>query len=413
MRPTRTGRGPIVTGLLLLLMCGAVQAQEAASACGVRETERWPAVLENGSHVYVEPIDLTVIGERALLAGTPTYVTPPGQTGRDAVFEKNTIAGLMLTADRGAVPVPWPVPDRHFRVMRAAALADSTWVFFFDESAAQATIPDTLPLVDLWFGRWDGARWREIERIPAPPRPGVKTVAPSSVVPFGDGFAWALPYDNGLGDRGAQILLREGTGWRWEVALARHGTYVELWPDGSALAAALTTSDGKRNMGTNPLFRFARDTAWTMGPMLSPGGDEPVYWPRALRSGDRIALTWRSFIAPDWHTQAILDVDAKPVVITTIDPSMSYLDTLIGPDGRVIWATEHVAPDDGRTLRFARHAVYRVEPLGELPSPFRGRSASERFRDGLLVAGPRFSEAADQVALITLVLRLSIDCEER
>ena len=413
---THLHRGVRMSLLVLVALSlspAARLAAQAAETCTVREADRWPVRLEDGTYVYVEPVDLVELDGRLLLAGTPTYEVPPDEVGPDAKFVRNGIAGVMLEPGRRARRVPWPLADRHLKVLRSATDPAGGWLTLFAELDGPSTIPETGNLIGLWYGRWDGERWAEVDSIPMPPRPEPKIANTSSVVRHGSGFAWALPFEGEMrDDRGAVVLFREDGSWHWEIIYSRHGVYAELWERNGELSAALVTTLGGVRRDRNSLLLYRRDPEWREDALLVRGLDDVVHKPLALRSGDRVVLTWLSYLEPDWRLQAYLDVPADTTEILTIDPSMSRGDALRLAEDHVVWAWEHVEPDDARTVRLADEAGSRIRALGEIASPYTGRFAAERSGDGaVLLAGPRLSKDPQDVTLLSLILRIEIDCE--
>jgi len=415
----RRGRARRLSSLLLALAAAccaraslAQRAGRDAGLCRVREVSRFPLALADGRHAYVEPQAVAASAGRVLVAGSPSYLWngARGAPTRDSIF------GVVLAAGGSARAIPSPVPARLVLGARALGRGDGGWdvAFVEMEPGYSAREDASAPVARLRAGVYDGRAWRGLETLPATGGWTPDSRNPSALVRTGEGLAWAVPVTR---PGGAGVAVFERRGGRWTVEVVPTGVasgYPALaWSARDGLLLAVVRADPAARSDVNSLFLYRRRPRWTPAGLAQRGGAAPIHFPTLTMLPDGPVATWWSVVQrPAGLLREARTAPLRPgAVPVTLDSTVSaVVPVAAGPAG-LLWVTGHAGPGLAPELRFVRVTERGAASVGRIPDPYRGEASAVSPAPGeVLVLGPVLDPSPDHPSLVTLFIRVRVDC---
>ncbi len=412
----------VATLILSALSCSAPshkppeRPQLAPSGeCTAREISRTPLRVEGGRELYVEPTALVPSGNETLLAGWPTYLWVRSAEGRVTGAVQDSVFGAVIGQDGSARIVPSPINGRPFRGVRAIAASEGGWDVVFAEAQADFRIGEKVVVQALWYGRYDGRRWKALERLPLLSEGTLSVSNPSSLVSTGDGLAWAVALERTTRSDGVALFERKAGRWSVEVFGTGGTSYLEvLHAESNDLTVAVVQGDHTQQPSENVLILYGRRPAWGILRRLTRGVDGPVHHVVGIPSDKGWRLSWYVNLPPGarWRREArtlFLPVGGLPEAAVAIDADVEHV-RATRVAGLEVLATHHLAADGGKgELRIFGLGAGGARTLMAAPYPFRGFFAMTSPRHGeLLIAGPRLEPGDETLDII--LLRAAVRC---
>jgi hypothetical protein len=373
--------------------------------------------LEDGTEVYVEQEDVILVGQDALVAGSPSYHWRP-RPGRTADRLSADEFAAAYLGDPGRT-VERPIAG-HLGSVRVAALDERRWAAIMLQ-----VDPDSLPAVDafrgLWYGEHDGERWT---RVDAMDFPGARITSRLStgLVRAGDRLAWLTWERVGTG---SQLRLYERIDGTWTHALVPGEDRVEqiglAYLEGSGLWMLLSGYDAdlpgfQRSLR---LFRerssdVSRPDRWefiSRVTVAEPGMALRRASLTVQSTGVIVSWTAESRGSSRAMTRVGIGPDAPGTVVTLDDAAFAVRPAAM-PNGNMVWLVDHAEPDAAvPELRLLGIANGQVVRLASIASPFAGLFAVRAtLPNEVIVVGPEMGSDSTDVPVRSLILRLSTSC---
>ena len=259
-------------------------------SCSLRRVAETPLRDAERHPLYIEP-NTAVAGPRGIfLAGAPTFRWTGPEMTVGAIF------GVVVRPDGSVRNVPWPLASHsNLADMRATLLADGSWGVVFAELGLGDLIPRRATLLHLWFGRFDGRAWHDLEMLPVPPGARLLTEDLSPLASRGDGLAVSAPIVHGNAPPGAIVFSRDHG--RWSVS--------ELGVNGVAYSRPAPAPDSGWDAlvirgdasGTNVPYVYERDGAegrytWRSLGSFVAERNSIAQQPTLFATGDRLVMSW-------------------------------------------------------------------------------------------------------------------------
>lgn len=416
---TRTAAGrALVTSVAAACTASCVHEPRptpgAAMQCVVQEESRQQLRLDAKRSMYVEPEVLSAAtnGE-VLLAGTPSYVWT---TGSDGIRrgEQGRVLGVVLPDTGYAREVSAPVDATRIRTVRAATQADGSWAVVFVETVSA----ETDSVAHLWFGVHDGRDWRRLEHIPVPPDGRLRAGTVSRLAHGGgDTLAFAIPI-HVASSHDAAVFTFDGHRWRHEIVPTGSAAYAEPSFAGGRWVMALVRPDTTLPSDGNSLFLYAKEAqGWRVLWKVAPGRAAPIHEPVLRLDADNGGvLGWRALVTdPDgqqrWEARVARGPLDGPVAAAPIDSAAEGLISVVLPESRAVWLTDHRGPD-GNSIRFFTRGRVRMEEIGRVPSSYEGFFGAAALPDGrIMISGPLVERSGETLASLTSqLIRAVVQC---
>lgn len=426
--------GLLAATLLIVAASGPSLAQTAAHArpqrCRVEERSRRELDLD-GRDVYVEPTVLVpdTAGD-VLLVGTPTYIFERTPAGHIASQGADSILGVVLGRDGTVRPVAAPIDAHVVTGVRAAPRRDGGWHVVFGEVAPYVGMRPNAA-TRLWYGVYDGARWRGLQPLPVPSgRFGAFTA--SDLLQRADTLAWAMsllsPDTADPMPTAIAVFFRRGGRWASETLPIAHADVAAAFSDAHGLMLAVALADTSIGefpepgpfsfVPTTSLVLWAREPRWhELGWLVHGGTEGPVESPSLDWADGNGTASWQTPVPGDrLEARAMVGPLATgPLPIVVVDPSVRYWTHVRSGGGPALWITEHeTTPTQPGRLRFVQLSPKSrsIMHIHSLPSPFHGffaAAAVPRNRE-IVLAGPRFDDGNGDGRLRSLVIRFRMRC---
>ncbi|MFN2565813.1 MAG: hypothetical protein ABR499_12520 [Gemmatimonadaceae bacterium] len=381
----------------------------------MREVSRSRLVLADGREVYVEPSTFARSGSAVLLAGTPNYVWRP-VAGRPVALEARFgHFGAAIGADGRVSLVPSPLDARLIKHVRVLGRGDGVWDAVFIELEPPGWVAGEAGVAArVWHGVVDGRRWLRLEEMP---RPTGARVYPGSTPPAlirrGDTLAWALPVETPGGQTEAVVYERRNGRWSYELVPTNSPAYlVPAYSDSLGLVLAVVRALPPAE--ENGLYFLVRRHSWQT--LRRPA--DRVYEPSLTFAGTAGFLTWRTLLPDEggmrWEARAMIGhLEAQDGPIVRLDSSVVHMAAPVSPrTGTRLWVVDHVGEGGrGNELRVIRDSAETAVVLTRIPSPFQGFfAAALQSPVELLIAGPVPGRTETEPGVVTLLLRLRVQC---
>ena len=384
----------------------------SASACTVAELARFPIVLPNGLHAYVEPQGFHRAGDGFVLVGAPTYEWTVSPNGAGTLVHSNRILGVVVQpgAEVRAIP-PLPTVERVGWVR--SALHDDGRLSVL-AGALHRPLPDD-SVARVVYAELEEGRWSRLDTIASPSGGVPWLVTSSELVRMGEDVAWAA-IDRSASPEGPwPLVVHRGRAGSWTRT-----TPMEQWPDRLFLhlgpaglvfaVAGLDPAFGDQRASL-ALFDGRSEEPWLRIPAVDGGRVRSV---RALNRPDGIALGWLVQADVGWTSWAATGVrpGARPVP-HLLDEGGRYV-ALVGREGGgTLFIVDRPDPLTGGTdLRLHLLDDDGASLIGSMPKPYTGPFAALPASDGeILLVGPEATAIDAPFPFVrSLVIRLSISC---
>lgn len=399
-----------------------VVRDESRPRCTARELSRARLIVEGGRELYLEPVVFAVSGERALLAGKPSYIFRNRAPGDTADLEsRHVIFGALIEPDGTARTVsPPPVNDGKVTAVAAAASGVNSWRVIFAELDSIATnYPQVISAY--WHGMYDGTRWSALERLPQPEGVSLLYSDNSQVKESGDTVVWAALARVANGRHGVALFERRGGAWSHLVPTTPFASGVEVVHVPTlGFVLAVFKNELRPAHSFRTLFFYPRRSNWQLHRKIELGEDPTIVGGKLHFSAETGMVTWMgraedavgSRLELRAMVGALLDHDA-PVIIVDRDAIPQFAPVAMS-GGEVAWLTYHsTVPGDSTgtgDLQLVRLSDGIPEVLWRTPQPYLGPfTATAYSASDVLIAGPVLDR--DHELLVSLIIRLRIDCE--
>lgn len=390
-------------------------ARSSSDSCAITLDAQHRLHFPDGRAAHVGVKSLAARGDTLAVLGDPVVIGRPGATGRRRVAPVRGVLGFVVPLDTGARPIPIPNPLRggRTRFPRVASADAGGWHVVFaqhpDTSFDQEQQPTTK--LTLWYGRFDGRRWRELQRIAAIREANVMTERGSVLLARGERLAFAFAVGGDGQAHGVVVAARRSGRWRVDTLPSEQPPrYVRLLPalDTAAWDVVLTRREISRarlSAGSIAVVRF--DTAFGAPHVLARRFERSYDYPQALVQNGELLVTWltRHDAAPGRVSWAAWDRSTlEPRGAGPIPGDADDLLAFVTASDQAVWllrrhdstATEQLRvavrrdaePNMGRPLRLRNDTWPQVLPLDD------GRIA---------LTHSRVSHTGSEPAVLTLV----------
>lgn len=409
----------------LLLMTASADAREAparsipgmpAQACTVRELSRTPLVIDGGREMYIEPTAVVPRRGEILLAGSPNYIHPPAGQGSATDFIQDSVFGAILSADGDTRLVPAPVgPARVFDI-RGAAI-DGGWAVVFAELKHPWRPPAPDTVAAFWYGVYDGREWTRLERLPQPAGTVLIDAAPDFLLRGDTLFFAARVRAGGVRDQVALYELRAGQ-WNLRTVKTDGVVYVRFVPaDSGAPSLGVVSARADRpGYDKNSLFLHPPAASWSTWRRIIQGHPEPIYDPAfALSAAGPVLTWWVQMPAGGRRARAIVGPRYSRELEITLDSSINGVLHVNRPREAPLWVVHHLEANGISELRFIM-LDQDGKPSVRLafPNPYTGFfGATATGPHEVLLSGPLLRPEALTNHLVTLLIRVRVECAQR
>ena len=419
MRPFRAVL--VVAQLSVAATSGWAQDTSAPtpSACTIRETSRTPLTVGD-RELYVEPTVVLPSGAEVLLAGRPNYLFQAGPLTTRRDFAADSVFGAIVDAQGRARLVPSPIDPTRVASTRAIPLASGGWAMVFGELTRPADRQQNDTIARLWYGEYDGVRWSALEQLPAIPGHRIDLHFGSDLTPRGDSLYLAIRAKSDTSSYNAVLFARHQGRWSSSIVNARGAVYIELASfDSLGLAMVVVHADRSLSSDLSSMFLYAQAPSWRIIRKLAPGGLQPVFDPRLMTTPRGTVLSWyiqdQAVSPPVYRARAMLHLgESRDGPIIQLDSVVYVSAPIPGVAGIPVWVTDHIESSQQRTVRFLTEAGGRPLELASFPNPFTGPfTAAAHGTSGILISGPLFHADPDHPRLVSLLIRLHVECSRR
>ncbi|HEY0023232.1 MAG TPA: hypothetical protein VGB24_09985 [Longimicrobium sp.] len=384
--------------------------------CTTREVSRDTLVVEGGREFYVGVTTMAHSRGEVLIAGWPAYLSGRSDDGRPIRTPADSILGVIFSSGRPATTIRTPSDAHTIGGVRALARPDGAWdVVFADLSS---TAPEGAAQRDtasrLWYGVYDGRRWKSLEEIPTPGGFTIHPLKGTQLVRSGDVLSWAVRTTRPGYHPDVLVFHRKDGAWLSETVGVPATAYIEMAHLGGAgpVLAAVHGDTSIRTGDTNSLFLYSRDSVWRGVGRVALGGAAPVHHP-SLHTDSGAVLTWYV------HTPAGNQVRVARSPAETPSNEVSVLDSAYSGGRAVVsmrlaagsvWVVNHRAAGRERAqLRFLRRAGRQANEVARWESPFESNIRGIPTGDSdMLLAGGSI-RTRDSIP-ISLLVRVRLNC---
>ena len=413
----------VLAGAQLSLAATSGWAQDtgapAANTCTMRETSRTPLTIGD-RELYVEPTVVMPSGVEVLLAGRPNYLFEAGPLTTRRDFTADSVFGAIIDAQGRARLVPSPIDPARVASTRAIPLASGGWAMVFAELTRPADPQRRDTIARLWYGEYNGVRWTPLEQLPAIPGHRIDLFFGSELTPRGDSLYLAIRARSDTSPNDVVLFARHRGRWSHSIVNTIAAVYVELVSfDSLGLAMVVVQADRSLPSDVSSMFLYAKAPSWRIIRKLVPGGSQPVFDPRLMTTPRGTVLSWyildHDANPPVYRARAMLHLgETRDGPIVQLDSVVSRSAPIPGVAGIPLWVTDHIESSQQRTLRFLTEAGGRPVELTSFPNPFTGPfTAAAHGPSGILISGPLFQADPAYPRLVSLLIRLHVECSRR
>lgn len=409
--------------VLYLLAAGSAGAQQVAGlsdagaqSCRVTQTDTVSLRVGNNHPIYVEPQTFVANARgQLLLAGTPTYVW--SSPSSDSTMANGNVLGVLLSRSGRSTAIPSPIDKNRVADVRAAALPDGTWGILFGEKKPSRPLYSG-PLEAYWYGRYDGSKWRGLQRLPLPAGV-VRSDFASKLVLRKDMLYLLAPMRSTPGKDGIALFMRRKGKWTVSEHAMGRVAYVSLDTTRTGrLVVGIVQADTTEREDSNSFFLYEVDSTGTLWKPLgrrAKGGNTPVHDPTLEWAGLDLVAGWTS---PSRERRGV-DVSivlgateklSGPLRIFSPDPLQFFTRTLSSLAAPII-VTASQASVGRIQLGSISRGTYRE--LDSFPSPFMGAINVTSRGNSIFLNGPVPSFKKRTPVVTSLQLRFDIVCEIR
>jgi len=244
-----------------------------AAACTVTASPPRRIALSDGTTLTIDVSSVARNRGDVLIAGTPTYLWPRGSARGSSPVNAGEAFGVVRDARGRFALVPPPPGVRDAKHPHVVSAGEDGWhAVFVTGSLGTPRNALAFPEAEIWYGRYDGRRWRGVVRIARAYGAELLPGRSSGLVIARTGLAFAYAFDqsavrrsNAAGNQGLVLLHRRGSDWKadtlptWESP----GT-IQLATDTLGALVAIYTHayfEGGRSHGPD-LFTARYATQW-------------------------------------------------------------------------------------------------------------------------------------------------------
>lgn len=390
------------------------------SACVVKRLSAERLVVEGGRQLYVEPVSLASSAGDVFLGGSPNYLWERKGDEWDLVG-RGTVVGAILHSDGTARTIPFPSGGVNYGEVRARGRTDGSWDVILAERASAEFPPDPVDtLVRLWYGRYDGREWTEVEPLPVPPNAVLLGNAMTLLEGWADTLVIAVPAAVPNYRRHAIIYTRQGATWTYEEVPTHPAGYLSIAhskSDGLLLAfVGPDMSVPRPSFDVNSLFLWRRGSSWQrVGRLVHGSLEGPVDHPSLSVVGERITVSWSTTTPNGSEARAIPRVrldgsNDRPVVLDDALRGSGKTTLIALPYGGNLWVTNHQpSTRQQREIHFVVVTNSGASVIHQLTSPFLGGFGTTQIGDSQILLSGALWDPVERMA-VSLILRMSVSC---
>jgi hypothetical protein len=382
----------------------------------VREVSREPLVIGGGHALYLEPTAVASSDGALLLAGTPSYLWRRAGTKKSYQSTADSVFGVVVPRRGSPRIIPAPIDPRRIASVRALERSDGHWdVAFAELDRPRQTIGEFIPVADLWAGVFDGTRWRTIGRLP---RVAGATLEPSTIsalVRRGDTLALAVTAETSPARSDVVVYERRGSRWSYGVVpVSSAMTVSPAYSERAGLTLAVVQLNPRTQNRSNSVHVYARVPDWQEIGLVVDIGRQRIIRPSLVFTPASSFLTW---LSPGGggrsEARAVRGVLDRPVPPpSVIDSNAVQLAHVKSREGTPLWIAEHLpSSGTGSELRVLRESARGMSVVATFPNPFTGPfCAAPTAGSEVLLAGPRLDRTGAGPTVVTLFVRLRVEC---
>jgi hypothetical protein len=405
--------------VLIVLVASAEQGQ-----CQNRSTSRSQCRLHTiamdtvrigGDPVYIEPLVVEADSRgRVLLLGRTNYRYRRSPSGTYEELVGSEPFGIMTRQNGEAQLVSPPIGRKQVEGIRAADLGNGRWGIVFGETTGRARGENTDTIVAVWYGEYDGIRWRLLERLPHPTT-DLRPAQGSSLVLARGELVWVVPR---RGSAPALMVFRRTKGrWTSEEAINELVSQAEpLLSSTGGLNLAVVEPDPSLERDANSLL-LRTPPDWRIERVLQRGADSRVYRLHRRQTPGPDVLAWATPARDDsWAIHARIGYASDPNAFTvTVDSSVGAYSGNVAPIWMhrigALWAVQQDAPDGTSTIRLTSVSENGlVSTIGSIPNPYFAHFRAIGNGPRLLISGP---VAGGEAYVASLLVTIEARCNPR
>jgi len=401
-----------------------------------------PLALPDGTLISIDVKSAATDGHALLIVGPNTYLWAPRTAGGAPPVRRAPAVGVLRDSLSriSLVPAPHSPSGAEFHVLRVASAGRGTWHFLLLAGLGRDTLVQRFGTVDsasIWYGLFDGRRWRQLTQIGVARDAGLVPERSSGLIATRHGLAFAYSYDrsrtlnsNAPGNQGLVLLTREGDDWKSDTLPTWDGPgSVQLTSetDGGVLAVFNQDYFENHRLHYDALFLAAHDAVWHR-PRIVWEPSEPGYvnYPlgiarvRDSQHALRTILSWEEGLAGkqsmDSLAWGVLDTDGTIHHVSRSIKARDFNSTSLSlmRDGGAIWITPSDTARDELRVIYARDTIVEVLATVHVPS-FSPTPVAVTLADGTLLVATmsiRFVEQTGKPQSATTYLtELAVRCE--
>lgn len=370
-------------------------ARPQAGPCTPAIESTRPLALPDGSLVSVDANSAATDGHAILLAGPYLYMWRAELSGDRSGVPTTAVGVLRDSAGRvSLVPAPVARPFQ-FSALRVAASGTGAWHFLLlagAQGGAPVRAPGRVDSASIWYGLFDGRRWRQLVKIAPASSARLMPEFTSELVADHAGLAFAYAYDrsrlhdsNPSSAQGIVLLSSHGTKWKSDTLTTwDEPTSVQLVPDTAGrLLAVFSQAYFTNGRPRGPvLFSAVHDAVWRQPRRIwkPPSGyvAAPLRIARArdMHSAPLTLISWLTASAGGVDADTLTWGVVRSDSIRRIGPSVGadpWDGVVVSPNivGGAIWLTRSDTAHN--ELRVIRVRDTTVKDIGRVKLPFDNR----------------------------------------
>ena len=375
--------------------------------------ERHDTLRIGSDPIYVEPIVAESDGRgRVLILGRHNYRFSREASGSWVMRSGEPIFGVVVGLNCQVEIVPPPVQGK--RLAGMSALPDSGgWSVVFSELMETDRPGHKDIAVALWYAAYDGKRWTNLERLPAPATP-LEGTHTSNLARTPEGLVWIVP--TGGNSPGLLVLKRQDGAWRSEqVSTIAAKAEPLVSRSGELLLAAIQPDTTLQSDGASLLLRSAQGR-WGVTEVLRRSQENSVQRLESRNLGDVNVLTWLARSPRGLQTIQALITHQDRRQLLTVDSAPASMSPLVPvhlPNLGPIWTTERRSTAGPSEIVFhSAHPSEVIRRLGAIRNPFIGAFRPLTRNDKILLTGP-ITSGNEYVASVLIEVSARCDAARR
>lgn len=380
--------------------------------------------LADGRVVYINPQAVSVGNHRIAIFGKPNYVWARTQTSGEESPPSDRALGFITDPDGNATMVYPPAGKGVVMYPRLAPAASGGWhVVFVRRLSEQAATGTHLDSAQLWYARYDGSAWRDLELIANVSNAALENGVSSALVRDGDQLAFAFGFDNAVrthsnapGNQGIVLVHGRLSNWRLDtLRTALAPNYVQLAPAhlGSGLLVVSTQPyfDAMIHPRASALFLADYSGGWRNVRLAAADSSEPLHALQVNEGSGMTLISWStSGVHPVVEDAMLTSANASTPVRrdTAFSGSPAWNAFVLRPD-LVVWTTPAKEAAASSRVITVHGLTKRAQ---ELPIANRvGNQAGIRLGDSdLLLVGSSLARGLGDPPAQTVLTRLRVFC---